>query len=343
MADAGEDNIPNKNWSSGFQRLRAEAVLLSIVIFTITHMELELKRIPLIGFESEAPIPRAALTIFLFVFFLYTTVHWCVKFKVEIAEITYSQSSIRQLLTDIKKNIEIAEGFTTPDITELSKSAAETEILISEYKENLLNFQKNAPPILKYISENFDTDKYLEAQLQEKNDEHIKSLYGDNPPREGIVFFPTGEMKQLAHMSIRELHETANRIEAKLEFYTQRLEQAESTIQRARTTIETDLEVKGPQITKSFEAVQIQFKELRNKFLLSNAMVSADKQYLSFWAPFVFASGLFLASLPQGWKDMNINLTSLHNCVSAKSWMRPPSPSNHSFSQHQFPLAHRDL
>ncbi|MGV1769309.1 hypothetical protein ACQZ6B_03950 [Agrobacterium vitis] len=92
------DSSETKNWSSSFYRVRAEAVILALVILAVTQLEINAAKIPLIGLEIVRPISKGVLVAFLYGFELYFLLAWFLRYQVDIRDLLGPTRAIESLM-----------------------------------------------------------------------------------------------------------------------------------------------------------------------------------------------------------------------------------------------------
>ena len=110
MAD--DDNGHQAHWSGTFQRLRAETVVMAVVLLAATQLELNLSKLPILGIEFTKSIPKGPVLLFLHIFFLYFASAWVVRYRREKFSIEAERRELDGLRDKMLAVIEETRGTT---------------------------------------------------------------------------------------------------------------------------------------------------------------------------------------------------------------------------------------
>ena len=97
MSDEGA-----KHWSGTFQRLRAESVVLSLLLLAVARLDVKLEKVPVLGIEFTHALTRGPLLTFLLLFWLYFTAAWWVRYRVERIDANVQINKARNYIDQVK-------------------------------------------------------------------------------------------------------------------------------------------------------------------------------------------------------------------------------------------------
>lgn len=311
MAD-GDGHSFNKNWSAGFQRLRVETTILSIVLLAITQSSLELTRVPLLGFEADEPLPRAPLTMLLFAFWGYTLTAWIMRFFVEWREVSRPREVMQNLLSSMGELSEKIRLSTAPDATPFLRDAEEILDRLSQFETESVAWHQQ------FLS-NFKNQQLKVGELF--------SSFGANYPRsdaEGRQWIAQAESaaSRQIHRMLGQIDQSVRASELAISELVDRMDYIRQSLEATRVQISSELTEKGPRVVDALNAMQRQVAIARVQAFSLNGAVFADRLILAFWLPLLFCMCAFLWSVPQGWKDMGLSWSTPANCWNDSCWLR---------------------
>ncbi len=107
--------MADHNWSSHFARLRTESVVVGLIFFSVAQLPVNLKKVPLLGIEFTSDAPIGTFLLFLLSFWLYLTVAWWLRFKIEIVDAEKSLDEGNKLFVNAASAIQQIEHIKVPD------------------------------------------------------------------------------------------------------------------------------------------------------------------------------------------------------------------------------------
>lgn len=267
------------HWSGTFQRLRAECVILSIILVAYTQLEVKLSKLPLIGLEFARPVPKGPLLAFLYLFFIYFLCAWAVRYQREKLELLSDRNKLNSLLESIQAGRSYAEGFSVSD----AKALAITLDKVPKTLEDL-----------RICAERFN--QLTSGDIQENLLPAHPGTVGETPPAE--------EMKKLIDRMRFSAMETPARI--------REIEHHMSSISKDVTSSWEDRIESFHKTLKEWNSILIEHVNQLQKLRTS---IYQDLIVFGFYAPITLSFALFIYSLPQGIIDMRPAVTKLASCL----------------------------
>lgn len=281
-----EDDASRGSWSPGFQRLRAESVVLSLIVFGTTFFDINLHRIPLIAMEIATPIPRAVVLLFLWLFFFYFYTNWWVRFFVERRDVLFPSALVERFTDAMQAQTLSFDNITPVDTRDLEARFAEAV----EDSDHLSTRIKNELV-------------HLTGELRTGKLEYDRTMAVDRDVIEGEG--TEAELKRILQRIRNENSDISERLighQTWLGVHADRLDKFNAGHAELQQKWSDELNSKY----KTLQSSVSELKDQRAEILaaLRQPAKTIDKGGYGFWAPAAFSGLLFGVSAHQGSRDI---------------------------------------
>lgn len=295
-----EEESSDKHWSSTFQRLRAETVVLSVILLTATQLDLNLSKLPILGVEFAKPAPKGALLAFIYLFFAYFCCAWVVRYFAERGAIVFPRKKISAFLSNLDSSLEQANALAFPvardlfqNLKEFERAAAEVR---SEYNEHML-------PQIRWYSDNYRRyGEFVHAFTKAEE----RGYLGANSI-------------SLPNFAIGEPRTHFNEIVEKMSILEGVLGEAVNEVKLAQRMTTEEINAKGPKFTDMISKFNDDMKQLKKQLRGLRSNMFFDMEIFGFFIPFLFSICLVFYSAFQGWVDAKPALLRFTDCF-PPSW-----------------------
>ncbi|UDF29846.1 UNVERIFIED_ORG: hypothetical protein LHK14_00545 [Roseateles sp. XES5] len=305
----------NKNWSSGFQRLRAESVVLALILLAVTQTDVNLQKIPLVGVEIGHPVSTGVILAFLYAFYLYFQASWWFRYRIEISDLLGLRAPIDRMIGGLTALMNKVEFLRPPATAALENTVKEA---IATAERGVLELSAAAASIRESANDVISTLANHAHMQQEAMDNPLvgrpskNSLPGQDPIGRIISAFDAsanaGELNRHEHKRV--IGEILDQVRVEV-----------------RQLLD-DLDNKGPAIERHAAQYLTQTRDLRRRLYRSDLVISVDRQILGFWLPFVFCLAVVGFTLPQGIRDMRDSASTFLACETCSLFYREPAPAD---------------
>lgn len=326
-------NSDTTNWSSSFARARTEMIVTTMIILAMTHLEMNMSRVPALGIELSRSAPKATILAFLFMFYIYFVIVFFLKFLAEYNTIRIPIETIANLDKSLGRQMESLQlnslqvhyddiaGYETQINNSLEKYKNETF-----ERHDYLRLDRN------YRWEVLDGDvirvndlKNALLAIGEQRDEKAKTQ-AIKTIQDALT--EARKLNNIDHeLEIKKLDDAANShlvgIRSVIDGFQNSL--AQKTSQTLKDIATTANDVKP-----ILAATQTEMEEIRKKTRSLAKALTWDKLVFGFWVPLIFAVVSVGLSVPQATADMKPFLTSVVKCflpLDLRCWYRVPPTS----------------
>jgi len=292
--DVSEDTA-TKDWSGRYLRLRAEVIVLSLLMVTITRMDLTLTKLPLLGVELSKAPPVSVIASVMILFFFYILIGWVLRYRVERAEALMPVRSVQSFLGEITDQLKAVEKMTPPDAAALKRGAVRVESALSHYMSVI---DGDVRPAVQKLEASLVRLEELGSSLRS----HI--AVGDQE-------FDRWQNK------LDEAKEVVARAPAIPTALVERLRETVDALSLEREKIEDELKGKSDRINETKEKFRTAITELRSELQSRSRAFFWEREVWGFWLPIIFVAVSVVVWLPQAIYDVAQLFSGLAECVSS--------------------------
>ncbi|WP_312403734.1 hypothetical protein [Rhizobium sp.] len=292
-----DDGSNEAHWSGTFQRLRAETVIMAIVILAATQLELNLSKLPILGIEFSKAIPKGPVLLFLYLFFGYFTAAWFVRYRREKLKLETERRKIDDLRLQMIEVIDQTRSSTV-------SFAANVEASALVLQDNLRMLSSRHEEFLPHLSS--------AAKAYQDTVHRLHAVVNDGV-RNGVI----DRKEPIIAEAYRPhaIEEKIKQIYGSFADFKHVVKDAEKRVSVAVREARAEMEAKGPAFERAVDKlrglVEIHLRRLRNL----RSSIFYDLEFLGFYTPLVFSITLVVYSLPQGIADAQPTLMRIQDCL----------------------------
>lgn len=311
MADDGDNQ--EAHWSGTFQRLRAETVIMAIVIVAMTQLELNLSKLPILGIEFAKSVPKGPILIFLYLFFFYFALAWWVRYRREKLSLETERRRIAEMRQGMADVIEQTRGSALSFTGDVEASAS---ILL----ENMSSVRSAHAAFMPELAN--------AAAAYEGSVERLRKIVSDGL-RSGQIGRQDSLIKDAFAPS--PVGERVREVYGLFNHFSKLVEAAEERMNRALGEARAEMQVKGPAFERAITDLRSTINDHIRRLRNLRTSIFYDLEFLGFYTPLAFSVLLAAYSLPQGYVDARPALAKFAACVAeptaGRCWFRMPAQS----------------
>jgi ABC-type multidrug transport system fused ATPase/permease subunit len=298
----------------------------AVIILVVTHLDMNMTKIPGFGIELAHGAPKSRILLFLVGFFLYFTAAFVVKFIAERGAITLPRKSLQSLESGLKRRIENLASHQQSSLVENVKGLTNTlQYAVDEFKEQTFTKHDHLLGASDERWATFDNTSAREEQLAALH------MLPDDPPN--------NEKWQQIRGAWTERNLRARKIgDAVYEQNIEKLNAAAAAhlhnVRLYLADFETRFRAQIEHVQKEIaaqaadvHAMNANIKRIRRELRSLARALTWNNIILGFALPLVFSLGAFAYSLPQALVDMSPIAEA--NCLPPLRWecyYRDPTP-----------------
>lgn len=296
MSDEGGGQ---QHWSGTFQRLRAEVVILALLVLAMTQIDVSLTKIPLVGIELRSPAPRGALLAFLYSFLLYFVFAWFWRYRAERAEALLPLKQLQSFINRIDAQVAGLEKLEPPDPSGAVSSASDARKRLDGYSSELDRMLRQHTSSLERLVK--DAKSFLDAPVIARAD----------LPQEGPVQSLRAELRSFLDF-LQNPNLAVKHVPNEVRSYVQ---EVLDTLEEQRKALVQELEEKGPKISDAAVVFRKEMADFQRRIYRRAGALFWDREVLGFYVPFAFALGLAVFTVPQGISDLAPVIGRAKQCI----------------------------
>ncbi|ASP64367.1 hypothetical protein [Sinorhizobium meliloti] len=267
------DNEAPKHWSAGFQRLRAEVIVLSLVLLAMTQLNVSLDKVPFLGLEVKPPLHnKSPLIAFLYVFAFYFMVAWYSRFRVEWAEVGLPARHLDDFVKNVRTQLDRVQSLDPLDATAITNCIHSLTIASKNFNDS------RDAAIKTYISEMCKSVSNLK---------HIEDVIASskNVTRDEYI----DNLERTVSRVLALLDGRANAFGDGLKSFAQISAEAIEEAKRVVSGFEYRISQRSPELIKLAEAFDNKCRQYIEDATRIKHAITWDRLLLGFWIPFAFA------------------------------------------------------
>lgn len=287
------DGDKGLHWSGTFQRLRAESVVLSLVLLISTRLELDLKKLPWVGVEFKGHISKGTVTIFLVAFFIYFLAAWWVRRSRERAAIIADNEKLLQVSNSISQTINNVTMISSPAAKQFSESLADAQNLLEGTANELKTV--TLPAAMDHLEKLMVLNDALAREQQMETEVKI------------------GKFRSRSAMG-HTLNEFANASQS-IASLNHALGTLASSVNETKRQIEAELNEREPRVAATISEVRSAMDDMGRHLRNLRSGIFHDLELFGFRIPFAFCIGLAILAAPQSWEDIKTAASGYITCL----------------------------
>ncbi|WP_428429555.1 hypothetical protein [Pararhizobium sp.] len=318
------------NWSSSFARARTEMIVTTVIILAVTHLDMNLSKIPGFGIELAHGAPKATILAFLLLFFAYFLVVFVVKCLAEYRDVQLPAGILSSLEESLKDHVNRLHTLPEPAHAEaLDVHVAQLHRAVDEYKQATF---KRYEQFLAYLPERWavtDGNRIDAVDFQ-----HVLASIGkpmDEVARAGVVNAVQAEVDRSKKLNDLNWEQEVIKLNANAEAH---LTSVREVIDRFQLNLNSeiaqtqkDIAARAHDVKPILSAIQVDIDKIRSETRNLARALTWDKIVFGFWVPLIFALLAVGFSVPQAIADMKPLGSSIAKCSSPlkeNCWYRDP-------------------
>ncbi|WP_454746056.1 hypothetical protein [Ciceribacter selenitireducens] len=323
-------NIGKGNWSSSFARARTELIVATVIILAMTHLDMNLSRIPGFGIELEHGAPRATILAFLLLFFVYFLVVFLVKYLAEYRDVQLPTDILRKLETRLKEHVSALQSLPQPAHDEaINLHVSQLHRSLDKYKEATFTRYGHLAAHLPQRWAIGDHNRIDEMDLQNALAKVGTPLDEQNQATTvRTIQAAITQAKRFNDLRYEnEVKQLESAAEAHLVSVRADIEGLKLNLEGQISQIQSDIAAQANDVKPILSAIQVDIDKIRRETRDLARAFTWDKIVFGFWVPLIFALTSIGFSTPQAIADMEPLMARITQCLppsKQQCWYREP-------------------